>query len=311
MVDLRLLQTLRVLNAQGTVTAAADALHLSPSAVSAQLRQLSEQLGTRLLQQEGRGLRLTPAGQVLLRHADVLCAQWERARADVHDHSGGQSRTLRMVGFGTSIAPLLAPAAGDLQRQNPATQTRITEADTRQSYQLLLAGDADIAVLTPLPDSPPIDDPRFDQQPLLEDYLDVVVPAGHSMADIPHPAEGIDLAAAAAEDWVSPHHDQERLIQALCQAAGFAPRMVHHADEWPAVLGLIGHGLGLCLVPRLVSVAHHPEVTRLPVRGAPPPFRRVLTCLRSGSRSQPAIAAGLGALRAQAGEVQWGVRKKP
>lgn len=297
MVDLRLLQTLRVLNEQGTVTATAHALHLSASAVSAQLRQLSQQVGAELLRQDGRRLRLTPAGQVLLHHADVLYAQWERARAELGDHGGGEYRTLHVAGFATSIGSLLAPVAYDLQHRTPLTRVHITDVDTRDSYRRLLTGDADIAVVTPLPDSPAVDDPRFDQRPLLDDYLDLVVPAGHPLTG--H-RDGADLADAAAEPWISPHHDQDRLIQVLCGAAGFAPRTPHHADDWPSVLALIAYGLGVCLVPRLVALDHHPELVRVPVRGTPPPYRRVLTCVRRGSDGQPAVADGLAALRTRA-----------
>ncbi|MEU5833479.1 LysR substrate-binding domain-containing protein [Streptomyces diacarni] len=296
MIDLRLLHTLRVLHSEGTVTATAHALHLSPSAVSQQLRQLAQQTGAELLRQDGRTLRLTPAGRVLLRHADVLHAQWEQARADLAASGGGGRLTLRVEGFTTTMASLLAPTAHELRDARPPVRVLLHESDTRLSYQRLLADQADIAVLTPHPDSPTVDDPRFAQRPLLDDVLDLVVPVGHPLAG----RRPVDLAQAAAEDWITPHHDQDRLIQALCAAAGFTPRRLHHSDEWPAILAMIGHGLGVCLVPRLMSVAGHPRVVRVPVQGSPPPFRRVLTVVRQGSEEQPAVAAGLAALRERA-----------
>ncbi|MFE6777219.1 LysR family transcriptional regulator [Streptomyces sp. NPDC057702] len=295
MVDLRLLQALRVLHARGTVTATAQALNLSPSAVSQQLRQLSHAVGATLLVRDGRRLRLTPAGQVLLRHADDLLAQWERVRADLAEEAGDQHTTLHIGGFATCFGALLAPAASALQQTTPL-RVRISETDSDACYQQLLSGRIDIAVLTPLPDSPPVDDPRFDQQPLLDDQQDLVVPLGHPLAG----SEVVDLPQVAAETWIAPHHDQRRLIESLCGAAGFAPRMDHHAGDWASVLALIAHGLGVCLVPRLVPLTAHPGVTRVPVRGDPQPCRRVLTCVRSGSRQQPAIARALAALQEQA-----------
>ncbi|MGY1435172.1 LysR substrate-binding domain-containing protein [Streptomyces reniochalinae] len=199
-------------------------------------------------------------------------------------------------GFTTTMASLLAPTAAELRRARPPVRVLIHESDTQLSYQRLLADQADIAVLTPHPDSPTVDDPRFAQRPLLDDVLDLVVPLGHPLAG----RRPVDLAEAAAEDWIIPHHDQDRLIQALCAAAGFTPRRLHHSDEWPAVLAMIGHGLGVCLVPRLMSVAGHPRVVRVPVQGSPPPFRRVLTVVRRGTDEQPAVAAGLAALRERA-----------
>ena len=299
MVDLGLLRTFRVLEDQGTVTAAAQALNLSPSAVSQQLRQLSRQAGATLLEPDGRRLRLTPAGRVLLGHADVLCAQWEAARAELAQQGATSRRTLRIAGFATSIGPLLAPVAENLQRADRPTRTTVTETDTRGSYQQLLADGFDIAVVTPLSDSPPTGDVRFDQAHLLDDVLDLVVPANHPLAA----RETIDLSAAERETWISPHHDQGRLIHALCIAAGFAPHTVHHADDWQAVLALVRHGLGVCLVPRLVSLDAYPGLVRLPLNGAPPPSRRILTCVRRGSSGQTAIADGLTALRERAAQV--------
>jgi DNA-binding transcriptional LysR family regulator len=296
MIDLRLLHTLRVLHSEGTVTATARALHLSPSAVSQQLRQLARQAEAELLRQDGRRLRLTPAGRVLLRHADVLHAQWEQARAELNEHDVSGVHSLRIEGFATSIASLLVPVASELAGHQPPVRVYIHESDTQLSYQRLLADQADVAVQAPHPDSPAVDDPRFTQEPLLDDFLDLVVPAGHPLA-----GHGpVDLSEAAAEDWITPHHDQDRLIEALCSSAGFAPRRVHHSAEWPIVLTLIGHGMGVCLVPRLMSLAGHPDVARVPVHGTPPPFRRVLTVVRRGSERQTAVAAGLAALRARA-----------
>ncbi|WP_030018602.1 LysR family transcriptional regulator [Streptomyces monomycini] len=296
MIDLRLLQTLRVLHAQATVTATARALNLSPSAVSQQLRQLSRQVGADLLERDGRRLRLTEAGQVLLGHADALTAQWERVRADLGRHDAGPYRTLRVGGFATSVGSLLAPAAQALLREPRPVRALLTETDTDKCYRQLLSSEIDIAVLTPLSGSPPLDDERFDQQPLLDEFQDLAVPAGHPFTARDH----IELADAAREDWISAHHDQNRLTRALCTAAGFAPRLTHHADAWHGVLAMVAHGLGVCLVPRLVPCTAHEGVVRVPVHGDPRPLRRVLTCVRRGSHQQESIARGLAALRASA-----------
>lgn len=309
MFDIRLLQTLRVLDAEGTVTATAAALHLSPSAVSQQVRQLCHQVGADLVQRDGRRLRITEAGRVLLRHADALYEQCERIQADLSRHDGGAYRTLRIGGFATSLGPLLAPAARALLDTPEPIDVRVTEVDTTQeSFQQLLSGRLDIIVLITLHDSPSPDDLRFDQQPLLDELQDLAVPVGHPLAG----RSGVELPDAATEDWISAHHDQDQLVRALCTAAGFAPRTPHHADDWQSVLELVAHGLGVCLVPRLVSPASHPRVVRLPVLGDPRPLRRVLTCVRRGSDRQDHIARGLAALReAAAVAVPSGVRSAP
>jgi DNA-binding transcriptional LysR family regulator len=85
---------------------------------------------------------------------------------------------------------------------------------------------------------------------------------------------------------------------AACSAAGFAPRIAHGAKEWNSVVALVSHGFGVCLMPRLAPIPAHHRVVRIPLRGTPAPSRTVLTCVRRGSRGQPAIARGLAALAA-------------
>ncbi|MFC7891985.1 LysR substrate-binding domain-containing protein [Streptomyces sp. NPDC057381] len=295
MVDLQLLQTLRVLHVQGTVTATARALHMSPSAVSQQLRRLAAEAGADLLRSEGRRVQFTAAGHVLLRHADLLCSQWERAVSELAEEAGSPRRTLSLGGFATSIGTLLAPAARRLNQAQRPTATVLQEAGTRECYEKLLAGEIDLAVLTPLPGGSSLDDPRFEQYVLMDDLMDLAVPADHRLAA----QSTVDLADASTEDWIAPHHDHTRLIESLCSAAGFAPKFVHRADAWHAVLCLVSQGFGVCLVPRLAP-SPSPDVARVRLRGEPPPFRRILACVRSGTGQDPTVSDGIDALRQQA-----------
>jgi DNA-binding transcriptional LysR family regulator len=289
MIDLRRLHVLRMLDEHRTVTAAAAALHLTPSAVSQQIRLLGRDVGVELLERVGRGVRLTPAARVLLGHTDRLYTEWERVLAAASAAPAGG--VLRLCGFPTALAALLAPAAADLRDAGVAAE--VTEAGNAECFALLLAGDADIAVVLPAPDAPPRDDPRFDQQPLLHDPFDLVVPAGHPLASV----AGVDLAAAADEPWIGADRgDDSAIVMAACSAAGFAPRIAHGAKEWNSVVALVSLGFGVCLMPRLAPIPAHHRVVRIPLDGAP--SRAVLTCVRRGSREQPAIVRGLAALTA-------------
>jgi DNA-binding transcriptional LysR family regulator len=291
MIDLRRLHVLRMLDEHGTVTAAAAALHLTPSAVSQQIRLLGRDLGVALLERVGRGVVLTPAARVLLGHADRLYAEWERALAEVPVATAGAA--LRLCAFPTALAGLLAPAAAHLRDASAQLQVELVEADNAECFELLLSGGADVAVVLPVPGTPPRDDPRFDQQPLLHDPFDLVVPAGHPLAAV----DTVDLAAAADEPWIAADRgDDAALVLAACSAAGFAPRIAHRAQEWNAVVALVTHGFGVCLMPRLAPVPAHHGVVRIPLRGAPAPSRLVLSCVRRGSRGQGAIARAVAAL---------------
>jgi DNA-binding transcriptional LysR family regulator len=289
MIDLRRLQVLRAVHHHGTVTSAAKALHLTPSAVSQQVRQMSRELGVALLEPQGRRVRLTAAALFLLDHADAMYVQWEQAMAELAAHADADPAPLRMCGFPTGLATLLAPAAAHLAKVRPDLTVSITEAETSDCFDLLLAGETDLAVVIPAPDSPPLDDPRFDQQPLLDEYLDLLVPAGHPLAT----RDSVTLVEAAHEPWITPMPgscDHHHVVVSACIAAGFTPYTAHHATEWVAISALVGNGLGVSLVPRLAAIPGEHAIARIPLHGNPTPTRGILTCTRRGAREHPAIA---------------------
>ncbi|KAK1185004.1 LysR family transcriptional regulator [Streptomyces sp. NBS 14/10] len=295
MIDLRRLHMLRVVHQQGTVTAAAEALHLTPSAVSHHMRELARQLKVPLLEPQGRRVRLTPAGHLLIDHADALLARWEAAQAELESYRVGMAGPLRMAGFPTAISGLIAPAAGRLRHSHPDLLVQVRECDTVESMDLLVAGKVDLAVVEPTEGGPPLDDPRFEQSPLLEEPHIMLVPADHPLAR----AKSVRLEDAAAEDWVVADPDScdhAQRVRMLCAAAGFSPRIVHAAIQWAAIWPLVGNGLGVSLVPRLAEGAAGQAVVRVPVSNENMPTRRLLTCVRRGSRRHPLVDLGIRAL---------------
>lgn len=309
--DLRRLHVLRMVDQYGTVTAAAEALHLTPSAVSHQVRQLSRELDAALLEPDGRRVRLTAAGHTLVAHADALHAGWERVRTDLAAHADGSAGTLRICAFPTALAGLVAPAARQLRTTYPRTSLHVAEVETADGFGLLLAGDADIAVVVPTPESPSSGDPKFDQQPLLEEPQDLLVAADHPFAG----QGAVTLADAAEEPWIvdvpGSRSECYQLLLVACAAAGFTPDVAHYAREWVAVSALVACGFGVALIPRLAPVPPQYPAVRIPLTGNPRPSRRILTCVRRGSADHPAIARGLEALRnvaAGAGEAAGGAR---
>src|SRR5262249_52487239 len=136
MVDLRRLRALRAVADHGTLAAAADSLHLTPSAVSQQLAALERDVQRPLLEPNGRSVRLTPAAPVLLDHAGALFAQRERgegARA-AGDEATGE---IRVVGSPPALAGLLAPAARTLRAAAPGVSLRILELETPEAVAAL------------------------------------------------------------------------------------------------------------------------------------------------------------------------------
>lgn len=292
------LRVLQMVAHHGTVTAAAAAMHYTPSAVSHQLRQLASELGVELLSQSGRGIRLTAAAHTVLRHADILFAQVERAHAELAAAVDEPAGSFTLCGFSTAASHLLPPAAASLRDRYPHLKVRLIEAEPSRCYNLLLAGDADLALLTATSQTPPSSDQRFDQQPLLDDPLDLVVPEGHHLSN----RGRVALADAADEPWIvgRPGSAYHHLVLTACQAAGFTPNIAHYADEWETGTALVSHHFGLILVPRLAKLHEEWPVERIQLSGEPAPARRILATTRMGGRDHPLVAHALDTITATA-----------
>jgi DNA-binding transcriptional LysR family regulator len=291
MIDLRRLRVLRAVAYYGTVTGAADALHFTPSAASQQIRQLGRDLGVVLLEPQGRGVRLTPAAHNLLAHANEIESRWQQAEAELRQQGDEPSGLLRISGFPTVMSALIAPAAVKLRDRYPALDVRLREADPAECFDLLFGGESDLAVIEAFSDIPEVADRRFDQQPLMDDPLDLLVPRGHRFAR----RRRIKLSEAATERWITgwPGTSCRDEVMAACTAAGFTPTIAQEAQEWPTVATLVAHGFGIALVPRLAQLPPDLPVVQIPTIGRPAPCRQLLTSTRRGGRDAAAIAAAV------------------
>ena len=294
MVDLRKLRTLRAVADHGTLAKAADALHLTSSAVSQQLSGLEREIGRPLLEPNGRSVRLTGAAHVLLGHADTLFAQLERMEGELAAETPTPRGEVRVSGFPTSLAGLLAPAARTLRERAPELTLRVLEAETDESVVLLSTREVDVILSMECRSAPRPDDPRYHREELLGDILDVVLPVDHELAE----RERIDLAELRDAQWVAPPvgWSCDEVFMAGCQRAGYTPRIAHRSGDWQAVMGLVAADLGISLVPRLAHSVTPPGVTIIPLTGDPPK-RHVFAACRGGAESNPAIRAVLDAVR--------------
>lgn len=293
MIDHRL-QVLRLVAAHGTITAAARSLNYTPSAVSHQLRTFSLELGVQLLIQQGRGVRLTAAARVLLAHADDLYASWEQIRAELAASADDRSDRLRLCGFSTAAGALLPQVAARFLASHPRGEVRVIEEDPETCFELLLADGADIAVVVATASIPPTNDRRFDQRPLLEDPLDLLVPTGHPLAEY----RSVQLSQTVDEPWIMdrPGRPYHQLVLTACAAAGFTPAVAHQSTEWETGAALVAAGLGVALAPRLARMPAGYPIVRVPLRGDPTPARHLLTAVRRGSRGHPTLADALAIL---------------
>ncbi|WUJ73486.1 LysR family transcriptional regulator [Kribbella soli] len=292
MIEVRRLRVLRALADHGTVTAAAEVLHLTPSAVSQQLAALESEVGQELLERRGRRVAITSAGRLLLEHTDTILTEVERAEDAMRLHADGANGEVRIVAFATAITLLVAPALPRLRETTPGLDLVVRDAEGHQGITHLLDGDADLAIAVEHRGSPRPDDRRLVRIPLYAEPFVAVLPPTHPAAD----QDTIELAMLANDDWVmtAPGNPIRDVVVLACEQAGFQPRIVHQSDDFRAVAALVAAGGGVSLVPRLAV----PEPTLALIRPLPDPVptRRVYAAVRASRADHPLITATLDVL---------------
>lgn len=265
---------------------------MTPSAVSQQLSNLAKQLGVQLLEAHGRRVRLTDAAYLVLRHAEAVFAQLERADAELTGYLRGEAGEVRVGAFSTAVPALVVPAVQLLRAAHPALEIRVREAEAAQAYALLSNGEVDLA-LSLAAHAPTARDPRFSRIPLLADPLDVALPEGHSLAAV----AGLRLADLSGEPWIfGGSGPWSEITLAACEAAGFVPEQAHSAAGWTAILAMVEAGMGVALVPRMAAAERRTGVT-MRILTADQPRRHVVAAVRRGSEEGRGVARVLDSLR--------------
>ncbi|WP_262285800.1 LysR family transcriptional regulator [Micromonospora sp. MA102] len=291
MLDVRRMQVLRAVVTSGSVTAAAQHLGYTPSAVSQQVAALEKEAGIALLERVGRGVRPTAAGRLLTEHAATISQHVAAAETALADLRAGRTGRLTIRYFASVGPTLLAPALARLRREHPgvAVDPKLTDPD--DPLPDVEQGNADLAIV--------VRRPRGESRPgirvvhLLDDAYQAVLPAGHPLAG----QRVIDLADLAGERWVGsepPGPCLEPIVDA-CAAAGFAPDFVAKSEDYATAQGFVAAGLGVSLIPRLGLGTRHPGVTVRSVR-RPEPVRTIYAAVREIPLDQPALRALIDAL---------------
>jgi DNA-binding transcriptional LysR family regulator len=318
MMDVRRLRLLRELSVHGTVTATAEALHLTGPAVSQQLAALEKEAGVALLEKQGRTLRLTFAGQRLVEHADVILGNLAAADAELQALREGWRGTVTIAAFPSAARVLLPPLwrllardqdqdreqeqgqAGDGYNGRGRPELRITEAEPDVSIEMLRRRETDIAVAHAYSLLPRAMPAGCEQRRLLEEPVFLAVhpdtAAEHGLA----PGQAAELADFRDEAWLlpDPRTSCHELTRRACGAAGFVPSPIAVATDFAVLTALVAAGAGAALVPRMAlpgdtgGVSLHPLTT--------PVTRAVYAVARSGEAEQPRLKRVLEGLRAVA-----------
>ncbi|MEV6113853.1 LysR family transcriptional regulator [Streptomyces sp. NPDC052109] len=281
------LRVLRQVAESGSFSAAASLLGYTQSAVSRQAAALERSAGTVLFERRFDGVRLTPAGLNLLRHARTILESVAAAERELTG-SAAQTESVRLGLFPSAGAVILPGVLTRLAAATPHITVTTREGTTPGLLRALRAGSIDIAVLTSRPPHRPSDgeSPRLHVEAVEDTELLVAAQttglfAGRSAV---HVDELIDAPWIAA-----PSSSAEPLLGVWPGLPG-RPRVVHTTRDWLTKLRLVAGGFGVTTVPSRMSTVLPPGVSLLRVDGAPPEVRRVLMARLPGPPA-PAVTA--------------------
>ena len=285
------MQVLRAVVTSGSVSAAADNLGYTPSAISQQLSTLEREAKTPLLEKAGRGVRPTPAGTLLAERAGAIAELLTTTEADLADLRAGRTGLLRLRFFQSASVSLIPPAMAKFRADRPDVSLDLRMVEERPLDELA-KGDADVAVIVVGREVPAVRGVRMVH--LADDPYRVVLPKGHPLAG----EECVSLAELSSESWIHgglvPGPCAESLDAAFA-SAGFTPHVALEADSPYAAQGFVAAGLGVALLPRLgLDVVHPGVVVRVLQR--PEPLRRLYVGVREAVADQPATRTMLSAL---------------
>jgi DNA-binding transcriptional LysR family regulator len=286
MLDVRRLRLLCDLARLGTIAAVAQAHTYTPSAVSQQLSALEREAGLPLLERTGRGVSLTPAGRVLVQHAETVLAALEQATTALAALATGLTGPLRIGAFPTAVRTLLPATLVALAERHPGLELMVTELDPAAVPDALHEHRLDVGLLHDYDVTPVRPDPLLDTVALLDETVYLALPATGSGS----------LREQRDADWImaGPGTLCHEVTLTVCRAAGFTPRARHQADDFTTVLALVAAGQGVSLVPELATGNPPPGVWLVPL----PTRRRTRIAYRRGAAAHPAVAAFVTEIRA-------------
>jgi DNA-binding transcriptional LysR family regulator len=300
MLDLHRLRLLHELHERGTIAAVAEALRFTPSAVSQQLAVLEREAGVPLLERAGRGVRLTDAALVLVRHAGALLERAELAQAELAAAAGKVAGRGRIASFQSVALELAIPAMQTLAREAPDLRCELVEAEPEQSLPALALGDVDLVLADEWQHQPHPRPAGVDREDLCGDPLYLILPAAHPLS-VRHP-EAVPLAELAGAVWSTGHRGTawEEVTNRTCRTlGGYDPDIRHRTNDGVVSLALVAQGQAVTLLPRLVHPERQPGVAvRRIAEGQIQ--RTVFVATRAADATRPSVLAMLAAVRAAA-----------
>jgi DNA-binding transcriptional LysR family regulator len=236
MLDVRRMRVLREVAIRGSFSAAAEALSFTQSAVSQQIAALEREAGTTLVQRSARGVRLTDAGEAVVRHAEAIMARLAEAEAELEAIAGLRGGRLRLAAFESAGSTLMPLAIAAFRELHPAVELSMSLVEPEDSVPMLRSGELDVAIVFESAAVPDVD--GIDRLHLLEDPMYLALPREHPLAH----RRRVRLEDLAGEAWVAGAADCEcnRLLSRACAMAGYQPRIAFETERDDIVVRDLG-----------------------------------------------------------------------
>jgi len=295
--DPRRLRVLRAVSLRGGMAAAAQLLHLTPSAVSQQLAQLEREVGQPLIDRSRRTASLTPAGELLAARAERIEQELTEARRELTELSGRLSGPVTVAAFSSAVCHLVVPALLELATTHPDLEPEVVELEGPPALSELRTGGLDLVIAEDDTDESGTVGPLrgLSAVPVADDEYCIVTPSGWS----PQPGSIKDLAA---RPWVACPPDTAcgRALDRIAAQHGFTAQRAHTCLEFPTVLALVAAGFGAAIAPKLALTGASPGAIAMPP--VPVAGHRRITALRRElpAGPEPVTQAVVDALQAVA-----------
>lgn len=285
--DLTRLRILEAIGRLGSMTAAAEELNYSPSAVSQQMKRLAADVRTPVLFRHPKGVSLTESGRAIVatsRNVQTLLRGLDKELDELVSVRRG---SVSVGVFPTFAASVLPEVVLEFRRRYPKVDLVVRSTRSAPATELLGSREVDLALVWDYPHRP-VEEPGIVTQPLMVDTTVLLLPVGHPLADAPE----VPVETLHAESWIvrAENHLTREHIERVAQAAGFTPRISMDAYDYPELQALVAAGLGISVCPLLALRPRRDDIVVKALPATVPP-RRIYTASLEGRPLSPAHRA--------------------
>jgi DNA-binding transcriptional LysR family regulator len=294
--DVHRLALLRELAERGTVGAVADAMKVTPSAVSQQLKVLEREAGYTLVQPAGRGVALTAAGRALAQTATEIAVAIERAEGRWREYMERPAGQVRIATFATG-GEMLLPGTLTRMADVPEVELICSDADGVMIDFAELTPDFDIVIADSPTTAASWHERGLQVVPLMSEPLDVALPEGHPLAR----KAVLSPKDVVGETWIGVPHDYpfDRVLSQVVAATGEPVRIAQRISDNGIVEALVAGGHGIAILPRFTTREHGNGLVTRPLVGIRAK-REIAALLRPDRFERPSVRVVVQALRDEA-----------